>query len=39
MAGAAPHRRLVAERSDHQIPARRPDTIVEAAVALAGTRP
>ena len=40
MAGAAPYRRLVvAGGSTHQIPARRPDTIIEAVVALAGTRP
>jgi pimeloyl-ACP methyl ester carboxylesterase len=39
MAGAAPHRRLVvAEGSDHDVPARRPDTIVDGVVALAGTR-
>jgi hypothetical protein len=35
MAKAAPHRRLlVAERSKHDIPEKRPDTIVEAAVSL-----
>jgi hypothetical protein len=35
IAKAAPHRRLVrADGSDHDIPAKRPDTIVDAVVSL-----
>ena len=39
MAAAAPHRRLVvADSATHEIPARRPDTIVDAVVSLAGPK-